>query len=36
LPIVNAVLAEDIEQKPIKISPYLVEEPQPEHEAVGV
>ena len=36
LPIVNAVLAEDIEEKPIKISPYLVEEPQPEHEAVGV
>ncbi|MGZ5480548.1 MAG: radical SAM protein [Pyrinomonadaceae bacterium] len=36
LPIVNAVLAEDIEEKPINISPYLVEEPQPEHEAVGV
>src|SRR5688572_18662594 len=36
LPIVNAVLAEDLEEKPINISPYLVEEPQPEHEAVGV
>ncbi|HEX5701792.1 MAG TPA: radical SAM protein [Pyrinomonadaceae bacterium] len=36
LPIINAVLAEDIEEKPINISPYLVEEPQPEQEAVGV
>ncbi|HEY5838793.1 MAG TPA: radical SAM protein, partial [Pyrinomonadaceae bacterium] len=36
LPIVNAVLAEDIEEKPINISPYLVEEPQPEQEAVSV
>lgn len=36
LPIRNAVLAEDIEQKPINISLCLVEGPQPDHEAVGV
>ena len=31
----QGVLAEDAEEKPINVSPYLVEEPQPEHEAVG-
>jgi uncharacterized radical SAM superfamily Fe-S cluster-containing enzyme len=34
LPIINAVLAEDADEKPLAVSPYLIEEP--EHEAVGV
>ena len=34
LPIINAVLAEDADEKPSAVSPYLIEEP--EHEAVGV
>jgi hypothetical protein len=31
---VNAVLAEDIEEKPLSVSPYLIEEP--DKEAVRV
>jgi hypothetical protein len=34
LPIINAVLAEDADEKPLAVSPYLIEEP--EHETVAV
>jgi hypothetical protein len=34
LPIIQAVLAEDLDEKPVTVSPYLVEEP--ENEAVSV
>ncbi|HEY6045363.1 MAG TPA: radical SAM protein [Pyrinomonadaceae bacterium] len=34
LPIINAVLAEDADKKPLAVSPYLIEEP--DHETVGV
>jgi 7,8-dihydro-6-hydroxymethylpterin dimethyltransferase len=34
LPIINAVLAEDADEKPLAVSPYLIEEP--EQEAVSV